>query len=83
MSACEENNPRSGWWVKGFGYFGSQDAQGPFMGYDSSTYGTMLGYDMPLDSGTRAGLGIGYARSTVDGKTFIADTDFNSYQTTA
>ena len=81
-ATCRENL-RSGWWAKGFGYFGSQGAQNAFVGYDAGIYGTMIGYDASLAPETRAGLGIGYARSTIDGKTFRANTDSNTYQTTA
>jgi uncharacterized protein with beta-barrel porin domain len=80
---CRENDPRSGWWAKGFGYFGSQDAEKAIVGYDSRIFGTMLGYDVPVAPGTRAGLGMGYARSEIDGKTFIANTDFNTYRAAA
>ncbi|MDB5395184.1 MAG: hypothetical protein JWM91_2690 [Rhodospirillales bacterium] len=81
---CHVNVPRSGWWVKGFGYFGNQDDRGQALGgYDSKIYGGMVGYDMPLGLDTRAGLGIGYARSTIDGAQFDARTSFNTYQATA
>jgi outer membrane autotransporter protein len=80
---CEANDPRGGWWVKGFGYFGSQGAENAFVGYTAGIYGTMIGYDAPIGVGTRAGLGFGYARSNIDGKTFVANTDANTYQATA
>jgi outer membrane autotransporter protein len=70
-------------WAKGFGYFADQGSQGAFAGYSSSIFGTMVGYDMPIDPQTRVGFGIGYARSLIDGKIFSANTDFNTYQTTA
>jgi len=79
-STCPENNQYSGLWAKGFGYFGNQGAQGPYLGYDSRILGVMVGYDTPLNIDTRAGLGVGYARSTIDGKTFSANTGFNTYQ---
>jgi uncharacterized protein with beta-barrel porin domain len=82
-STCRQNEPHSGWWVKGFGYFGNQGQQGPFAGYDSRIIGTMIGYDAPIDADTRAGVGIGYSRSELDGKVFTATTDFNTYQATA
>ncbi len=83
-SYCKVNEPRSGWWLKGFGYFGRQGDTGQgFGGYDANVYGGMIGYDMPLDPDTRIGLGLGYARSTIDGAPFAAKTDFNSYQGTA
>jgi outer membrane autotransporter protein len=80
---CRGNKPRSGWWVKGFGYFGNQDARGAFTGYDSRVFGTMVAYDAPLGLDTRAGLGFGYARSMIAGEMFDASTDFDTYQATA
>ena len=82
-ASCPETNDYDGLWVKGFGYFGNQSAQGAFLGYASQIIGVMIGYDVPLNVDTRAGLGVGYARSTVNGKTFINSTSFNSYQATA
>lgn len=46
----------------------------------------MIAYDAPVGPRTRVGLGLGYARSTIDGRTFdsgSAATDFNSYKATA
>jgi len=80
---CRGKDQPSGWWLKGFGGTAEQDARQASTGYDSSNIGTMLAYDVPLGSNTRAGLGIGYAKSTIDGKTYDASTDFNTYQTTA
>ena len=86
---CRKNEPQSGWWVKAFGNVGEQGAKGLFAGYNSNMVGTMIGYDVPLlrdepaGISTRGGIGIGYARSTIDGKTFNANTDFNTYQATA
>jgi len=82
-STCQGKDQDSGWWMKGFGYFGNQDAKDGYEGYSSSIAGLMAAYDMPLDPDTRAGLGLGYARSTIDGNTFDTNTDFNSYQATA
>jgi outer membrane autotransporter protein len=80
---CQGNGPRNGWWVKGFGYYGEQDARGNSTGYDSRIIGTMIAYDAPIGLDTRAGLGFGYARSTIDGDTFDADTDFDTYRALA
>ena len=87
-SSCRMDRPHSGWWVKGFGYFGNQGAQGAFDGYGSTIAGGMIGYDMPLrqtpfGGETRVGLSVGYSRSTIDGKTFDANTGFDTYQATA
>jgi uncharacterized protein with beta-barrel porin domain len=80
---CPANQQNGGIWVKGFGYFGNQGAQGPFPGYNSTIYGTMIAYDQPISPDTHIGLGIGYARSNIDGKLFSASTNFNTYQATA
>jgi outer membrane autotransporter protein len=82
-SGCPENNQYEGLWLKGFGYFGDQGAQGAFAGYDSTVLGAMLGYDVAVADNTRAGLGIGYARSKIDGKALNNTTGFNTYQATA
>ena len=82
-SACPEYEASDGVWLRAFGYFGDQDAEGAFVGYKSKIYGAMVGFDMPIDDGTRAGIGAGYARNTIDGKLFTANTDFNTYQVTA
>lgn len=80
---CNENTMQSGWWLKGTGYFGEQDAEGAYGGYDSRILGSMIGYDTPLGQDTRAGLGVGYARSAIDGKAFDTSTDADSYHATA
>jgi outer membrane autotransporter protein len=82
-SNCQGSEPRSGWWLKGFGYAGNQDARDGFTGYDSRIIGTMIAYDVPLGLDTRAGLGFGYSRTTIDGDTFDASTDFDTYQALA
>ena len=82
-SPCQENDLRSGWWLKGSGYFGEQDADKALGGYDSRVLGSMIGYDTPLGLNTRAGLGAGYARSSIEGKTFDATIDSDSYRATA
>jgi outer membrane autotransporter protein len=82
-STCRDNDLRGGGWVKAFGYGGSQGSQTGFLGYDVGIYGTMMGYDVPIDPGTRLGWSFGYARSQIDGKIFTANTDANTYQGTA
>lgn len=82
-ASCSGNVPHSGWWAKGFGYVGDQDARENSTGYSSRIIGSMIGYDMPLGLGTRAGLGVGYARGTIKGKTFDANASSDTYQGTA
>lgn len=82
-TACRENEPQSGWWVKGFGHAGEQDAQQDTLGYDSIMGGTMVAYDVPINRDTRAGFGIGFARGTLDGNKHENSTDIDTIQATA
>ncbi len=79
-SNCHDHK---GWWLKGFGQWSNQNAVGSFSGYNSTNAGAMAGFDMPLDETTRAGLGGGYAKSWVNGKTFDTNSDANTYQAMA
>lgn len=86
-STCKGTNPSNGVWVKGFGYFGSQDSRPAYnyAGYDDTIFGTMVAYDMPIiDENTRAGVGLGYAHTTIDGKTYETNSniDFDTFQPT-
>jgi outer membrane autotransporter protein len=69
--------------MNGFGYTGSQDSRSNVTGYSDQIVGTMIGYDMALGPNTRAGIGIGFARSTIDGGSFSSRTVFNSHVATA
>jgi len=93
-SICRKDDPHDGWWIKGFGYVGNQGPQGTLPGYSSSIAGAMAAYDAPIISlrdaslglETRMGVGIGYARSQIDGNpigTGSSSTGFNTYQATA
>ena len=80
---CPANTQHGGAWLKSFGYFGAQGSQGAFQGYNSITIGLMMGYDAPIAPDVRVGLGVGYARSIINGSGFSANTDFNTYQASA
>ena len=80
---CRLTDQGGGWWVNGFGNFATQDARGSFQGYDSRNLGVMAAYDTPIGATTRAGLGIGYAHSTIDGQGFATRTAASTYQATA
>jgi outer membrane autotransporter protein len=88
-STCRVNQPRSGWWLKGFGDFGNQGSSGAFPGYDSRIFGGTVGFDAPLESDealgseTRVGVGVGYSRSYIDGKQFFANAHSDTYEATA
>ena len=82
-TACQARDQAGNWWLKGFGYVGSQGARQSFAGYNATILGTMVGYDMPLGPDTRIGLGIGYAGGAISEKSGGNRTDFSSVQATA
>jgi len=82
-SACQPEDQHSRLWGGAFGYFGKQaDVQG-FEGYDSDVLGGMIAYDALVGDTTRAGLGVRYARSSLDGNASDSQTDIKSYQLAA
>jgi outer membrane autotransporter protein len=83
IQACQGNDTSGNWWLKGFGYAGSQGARQAYGGYDSTIFGTMVGYDVPLGPNTRVGLGLGYAGATISDRALSNHTDFDSFQLTA
>ncbi len=52
-------------WVKGYGSWGSQDADGASSGYDQSVYGMVVGYDKAFGD-LLMGLAGGYSSSSID-----------------
>ncbi len=79
-SYCRVNDPHRGIWLRSFGYFGDQGTQQSFEGYNSRILGVMVGFDVPLDSSTLAGLALGYAHSTLDGSTSGSRVDFDTHE---
>ena len=82
-ATCMGQDQRASWWLKGFAYTSGQGARAPFGGYSATIYGTMVGYDMPLDPDNRVGLGIGYSASAISERSGGNTTNFDSYQATA
>lgn len=80
---CLNQDPHKFLWAKGFGSYGVRKDDGAYKGFDSRILGMMIGYDMPIYSDTRAGLGFGYAQTDIDGKTFDTSTEFESYRAMA
>lgn len=78
--ACDGNDARGNWWMKGFGSTATQGAQQANAGYDTTTYGTMVGYDVPLGPDTRAGFGLGYAATAISQQGTGSRTNADSYQ---
>lgn len=80
---CKGSTADNGWWLKGFGYFGHQDSRSGFTAYDARILGSMIAYDRSLGLNTRAGLGVGYARTNIKGKVYDANTESDSYRAVA
>jgi len=81
--SCRGNKQNSAWWVKGVGYWGLRKDSGAYKGFETRILGTMIAYDVPLGLNTRGGLGVGYGRTDIDGKTFDTSTDFDTYRAMA
>lgn len=79
---CKGDEQQSNWWAKTFGNSGSQGDVDNSYGYDTKTYGLVLGYDRPVSENTRVGLSAGYANSTIDGNNSSGETTIDSYQLT-
>ncbi len=79
-ATCVGNDARGNWWLKGFGSSASQGAQQASPGYDTTMYGTMIGYDVPLGPNTRVGVGLGYASTEIAQQGSASRTNADSYQ---
>ena len=80
---CQSTNTHPHWWGATFGYSNSQSDAGGYEGYNSSGFGAMLDYDVPLNTTTTAGVGVRYARSNLDANASDGQGNINSYQATA
>ena len=80
---CKGSTADNGWWLKGFGYFGQQDSRNGFTSYDARIIGSMIAYDRSLGANTRAGVGVGYARTNIQGTVYDANTESDSYRAVA
>lgn len=80
---CNGDEQQNNWWAKSFGSLGNQNDVNDSDGYDTSTYGLVLGYDRPVSEDTRIGVSAGYANSTIDGNgSNGGETNIDSYQLT-
>ncbi|WP_324730937.1 autotransporter family protein [Pseudomonas paeninsulae] len=79
---CEGDEQQNNSWVKSFGSLGNQNEVNDSNGYDTKTYGLVLGYDRPVSADTRIGVSAGYANSTIDGNGSSSETTIDSYQLT-
>lgn len=80
---CKGSTADNGWWLKGFGYFGQQDSRSGFTSYDARILGSMIAYDRSLGLNTRAGVGLGYARTNIKGTVYDANTESDTYRAVA
>lgn len=72
-----------GFWLKGFGYFARQHDQQAASGYNADIGGAMLAWDEPISNSATAGLGVGYAGSTIKSNDARSHTKVDSFQVTA
>jgi outer membrane autotransporter protein len=82
-AACQANQRRPQVWAAMYGYAGTQRDKRGYAGYTDNSYGAMLGLDIPLSQATTAGVGVRYARSTLDGLDAASRGNIRSYQATA
>ncbi len=87
IQVTEDVNP-TGVWMQGFGEMASYDGKDDggvkrSTGYDSSTYGMVIGYDHYMGNGLVLGGALAYATTTVDGNRDEFSTDVTQYQLTA
>lgn len=54
-------------WARGYGSYADQDQREGVDGFDSSSWGTLIGYDKQINEAFVLGLASGYGRSDVDG----------------
>jgi uncharacterized protein with beta-barrel porin domain len=79
---CASDQQYSNWWVKGITGISDQDDRQNLSGFDTESVGVMVGYDVPLNNHTRAGLAGGYSNTSIDDNNSLATTTVDSLQLT-
>ena len=74
-----DSRQRWGAWANVYGQWTTQDADDGFVGYDSDTYGVVLGMDYALSETWLAGLSFGYSSNDLNFDTNAGDGDIDSY----
>jgi outer membrane autotransporter protein len=82
-AACQPDKRDPQLWAAAFGFAGTQRDNNGYEGYTDNAHGAMLGLDIPLSQATTAGVGVRYARSTLDGLDSQSRGNIRSYQATA
>lgn len=80
---CQSGKRDPQLWGATFGLAGTQRGNNGYEGYTDNSYGALLGLDIPLSQATTAGVGVRYARSTLDGLDSESRGNIRSYQATA
>ncbi len=77
----EQTDARRRWgaWANVYGKWASQDADDGFVGYDSDTYGAVLGMDYALSENWLAGASFGYSTNDISFDENAGDGDIDSY----
>lgn len=71
-------------WMQGLGSWASKSEDGAYYGYDASTYGTVVGFDLLVNEHVLFGVAGGYSASDVDkdnGATGDADSQYGAVYT--
>ncbi|WP_140655437.1 autotransporter family protein [Rhodanobacter glycinis] len=82
-TACQPDKRDPQLWGAAFGFAGTQRDNNGYEGYTDNSRGAMVGLDIPLSQATTAGVGVRYARSTLDGLDARSRGNIRSYQATA
>ncbi len=82
-AACQNDKRDPQLWGATYGLAGTQRGDNGYEGYTDNSYGAMLGLDVPLSQATTAGVGVRYARSTLDGLASESRGNIRSWQATA
>ncbi|MFH0772144.1 MAG: autotransporter domain-containing protein [Candidatus Omnitrophota bacterium] len=81
FSAGDKEN-LNGIWVKGFGSYITQDKRKGIKGYNSTTFGTILGVDRSFMNSARLGISGGWAAGDVNSDANNGKTDIDGGQAT-
>ncbi|GGY20655.1 hypothetical protein GCM10008098_11590 [Rhodanobacter panaciterrae] len=81
--ACQPDKRDPQLWAAAYGFASTQRDNNGYEGYTDNSYGAMVGLDIPLSQATTAGVGVRYARSTLDGLDAQSQGNIRSYQATA
>jgi outer membrane autotransporter protein len=78
----EDASHDQNFWIRGFGTSGQQDDDSDYPGYDSESYGFVIGYDMAVGGAWNVGAAFGYAQPELelDESVLQHEIDSDAYQ---